>query len=260
MAKSKVSKKPISEEEYTTNKVLTVFSACLGGVLVLMVLQRLLNYVSTWTVGRTLALVLLGVGVVGALWSIYLLIQERSGKRPTERRILRGRNVLIASLILAACMWIIYEYGAFPIKGMYVILPVLAVYYLVYHSYSPEFFLISLDCGIAIGLMWLVQRALNSSHFKTMAYVAVGLAAVLALVQIICVVSLRGKNGKFTFKGRKMDAHFSKNAYTILLVTPVLMAAMTAGVLLQPGRFLVLLGAAAAFLFITAVYYTVKLM
>ena len=36
MAKSNVGKKPISKEEYTTNKVLAVFSVCLLGVLVLI--------------------------------------------------------------------------------------------------------------------------------------------------------------------------------------------------------------------------------
>lgn len=260
LAKSKVSKKPISEEEYTTNKVLTVFSVCLLGVLVLMVLQRLLNYVSTWSAGRTLTLVLLGVGVGGAVFSLYLFAKERSGKRSVDKRIVRGRNVLIVSVILAACMWIIYEYGAFPIKGMYVILPVLAVYYLVYHSYSPEFFLIALDCGVAIGLMWVIQRALNSARLKMLAPVSVVLAVALTVVQIIWVYSLRGKKGKFTFKGKAVDTHFSKNAYTILFVTPVLMSVFALGVLAMPPRFLVFLGCAAAYLFITAVYYTVKLM
>ena len=41
MAKNNVGKKPISQEEYTTNKVLAVFSVCLLGVLVLMILERL---------------------------------------------------------------------------------------------------------------------------------------------------------------------------------------------------------------------------
>ena len=43
MAKNNVGKKPISQEEYTTNKVLAVFSVCLLGVLVLMILERLLG-------------------------------------------------------------------------------------------------------------------------------------------------------------------------------------------------------------------------
>ena len=69
--------------------------------------------------------------------------------------------------------------GTQPIKILYVVLPVLAVYYLVYHSYAPEFFVIAADCGMAIGLMWLIHRALVSSNFGWMAYAAVGAAVCL---------------------------------------------------------------------------------
>lgn len=66
MAKNNVGKKPISQEEYTTNKVLAVFSVCLLGVLVLMILERLLGYSNTWKTGVLVTRVLLGVGIVGA--------------------------------------------------------------------------------------------------------------------------------------------------------------------------------------------------
>ena len=67
MAKSNVGKKPISEEEYTTNKVLTVFSVCLLGVLVLMILQRLLNYGSTFMIGLIVTRILLAIGIIGVV-------------------------------------------------------------------------------------------------------------------------------------------------------------------------------------------------
>ena len=54
-------KKPITEEEYTTNKVLTVFSVCLLGVLVLMILQRLLNYGNTFMIGLIVTKILLAI-------------------------------------------------------------------------------------------------------------------------------------------------------------------------------------------------------
>ncbi len=260
MAKSNVKKKPISEEEYKTNKVLAVFSACLGGVLLLMALQRLLNYAQTWKIGNIASLVLLCTGGAGILCSLYFISRERSGKREYERRILRGRNLLIVSVILTACMWAVYKYDALPIKGLYVVLPVLAVYYLVYHSYSPEFFLIALDCGIATGLMWLVQRALSSSVHLYVAYAAVVIAVVLSVVQVACVLRLRSNKGRYTLKGKKRMVRFGKSAYAILVATPALMALLTAAVLLVPSRFLMFLGIAAAYLFITAVYYTVKLM
>ena len=60
--KTIVGKKPISQEEYTTNKVLAVFSVCLLGVLVLMILERLLGYSNTWKTGVLVTRVLLGVG------------------------------------------------------------------------------------------------------------------------------------------------------------------------------------------------------
>ena len=139
MAKSNVGKKPISNEEYTTNKVLAVFSVCLLGVLVLMVLQRLLDYGNTWAAGMVMVRVLLGIGVVGIVCGIVLLVREGAGKRERERRIVCGRNVLIVGIAMALSMAVIGYMGTQPIKMLYVILPVLAVYYLVYHSCAGVF-------------------------------------------------------------------------------------------------------------------------
>ena len=260
MSKNNVGRKTISKEEYTTNKVLTVFSVCLLGVLLLMIVQRLLDYANTWATGMLLVKVLLGVGVAGVIWGAVLLVLELSGKRDGSRRIICGRNVLLVSIVMVLCMALIGYLGAQPIKLLYVILPVLAVYYLVYHSYAPEFFIIAADSGVAIGLMWLEHRALASASHVWMAYASIGAAVVLAVIQLICVWTLRGKGGKFTFRGKKVDSHFSRNAYTMLTVSPVLMAVLTAVVLFMPSWLLIAMGCAAAYLFVTAVYYTVKLM
>lgn len=260
MAKSNVGKKPISKEEYTTNKVLTVFSVCLLGVLVLMVVQRLLDYTNTWSSGMLMVRVLLGIGIAGIIWGVVLLVRELMGKRDGLYRIICGRNVLIASIVMAASMAVIGYLGTGPIKGLYVILPALAVYYLIYHSYAPEFFLIAADAGMALGLMWLVHRALISARFGWVAYAALAAAAVLTVVQLVCVWKLRGKQGKFVWRGRKVDTHFSRNAYTMLTVTPIVMTVLVAAALFLPARMLIAMGIAAAYLFITAVYYTVKLM
>ena len=225
MAKSNVGKKPISEEEYTTNKVLTVFSVCLLGVLVLMILQRLLNYGSTFMIGLIVT-----------------------------------RILLIASVVMTVCMSAISYIGIAPIKALYVILPVLAVFYLVYHSYSTEFFVITVDCGAALGMMWLVHRALVSSNFTWMAYAVLIAAAVLTVAQIAVVNSVRGRQGKAKNTGKKAEARFSSNAFLMMTVTPILMTVLTAVVLFAPAHMLVVMGAAAAYLFVTAVYYTVKLM
>ena len=260
MAKSNVGKKPISKEEYTTNKVLTVFSVCLLGVLVLMVVQRLLDYTNTWSTGMLMVRVLLGIGIAGIIWGVVLLARELMGKRDGSYRIICGRNVLIASIVMAASMAVIGYLGTGPIKGLYVILPALAVYYLIYHSYAPEFFLIAADAGMALGLMWLTHRSLATPENAWRAYAALGIAAVLTVVQRACIWKLRGQKGKFKLRGRTVDSHFSRNAYTMLTITPLLMTVLVAAVLLAPNHMLIAMGVAAAYLFVTAVYYTVKLM
>lgn len=260
MAKNKVSKQPISKEEYTTNKVLAVFSICLFGVLVLMVLQRLLDYGQTWTTGMLLVKTLLGVGVVGIIWGIYLIAREVGGKKTRENHLICGRNVLIASVIMTASMGVIYYIGSSPIKLLYVVLPVLAVYYLIYHSYAPEFFLIAVDCGIGLGLIWVVHRALASMSHSSMAYAAAAVMAVLTVIQLAFLASLRSKKGKMKLRGKTVDFHFSRNAYTMLTVTPLLMMLLVAATVFAPTYMMITLGAGAAYLFITAVYYTVKLM
>ena len=243
MAKNNVGKKPISQEEYTTNKVLAVFSVCLLGVLVLMILERLLGYSNTWKTGVLVTRVLLGVGIVGAAAGIIMLGQEHAGKRSSVRRIVCGRNMLIASIVAIVFLTAINYYGTMPIKAMYVVLPVLAVYYLVYHSYAPEFFLIAVDTGVGVAAMLVIHRALVSANHTWMSTVAAAGTAVLALIQIAVTASLR-----------------RKKAYLMLTITPIVMVALTAVVVLAASHVMIALGAAAAYLFITAVYYTVKLM
>lgn len=260
MAKRNVTKKPISEQEYTTNKVLAVFSTCLLGVLVLMVLQRLLEHANTWRAGMLMACILQGAAVAGAIYGVWMLYQEHTGKRSAVRRILCGHTVLLLCLATIGSMAVIRLLGAQPIKALYVLLPALAVYYLIYHTYAPEFFLIAADAGAALGLMWGVHRALISNELVWVAYAAVIAIVLLAVVQLACVWSIRSHKGKCSFRGRQIDTHFSRNAYTMLTITPLLMAVLVALVLFAPTSLLIFMGIAAAYLFITAVYYTVKLM
>ena len=129
--------------------------------------------------------------------------------------------MLIASIVAIVFLTAINYYGTMPIKAMYVVLPVLAVYYLVYHSYAPEFFLIAVDTGVGVAAMLVIHRALVSANHTWMSTVAVAGTAVLALIQIAVTASLRRKKGKFTFRGRKIDTQFSRNAYLMLTITPM---------------------------------------
>lgn len=252
---------PQKKEDYITNKVLAVFSVCLGGVLILMGLKKLIDFGTTFLIGMMVVRILMGVSAVGVLAGIFMAVREKKNRVDNTFRILTGRNVIIVFAAAFVILAMVHHYG-FPIfKVFYGLLPVLAVYYLIYHSYQPEFCVMSVDCGVTIALLLIVRRAQISANVQYLAWVAVAVCAALAVVQIATVMHIRKAGGKLRAGKHRWNFRFSKNAYLMLYLTPVVMTALTA---LGAGMGLTIalyaLFAAAAYLFVTAVYYTVKLM
>ena len=218
------------EEEYITNKVLIVFSLCLGGVLLLMGVKNLVSNGVSYLAGITLIKVLIGISILGVITGLFMIIREIKNHINTSMKIITGRNVLLTFAISLVIFVLIY-YFLFPVfKIFYAVLPALAVYYLIYHSYQPEFVAIAFNGGVAAVLLFIIRRAISSANFKYLTYASLAVMVV-----------------------------YSKNAYTMLFITPVIMT-----ILVAVGAFtsmaLYAIFAVAAYLFITAVYYTVKLM
>lgn len=252
---------PQKKEDYITNKVLAVFSICLAGVLVLMGLRRLIDFGSTYVIGMTTVLVLMGVSVLGIVIGLVMRMREKSKSVDTAYRILTGRNVLIVSAAALVILALVHHYGTPIFKVFYALLPALAVYYLIYHSYQPEFCVISVDCGAAAVLLLVLRRIQLNGGARSVSWLVVGVCAALALVQIALALQVKKANGKLTVGGKKRSFRFSGNAYTMLMLTPVVMTALLAlGAALGAAVSLYAVFGAVGYLFVTAVYYTVKLM
>lgn len=252
---------PNKQEDYLTNKVLAVFSVCLGGVLVLMGLRRLIDFGTTFLIGMMVLRILMGVAAIGAVAGIVLMMREKKNGVDNQYRIITGCNILIVCAVALVMFALIHHYGIPIFKVFYGLLPVLAVYYLIYHSYQPEFGVISLDCGMAIALLLIMRRAQISANVQYLAYVAAALYVVVTAVQLFAVLKVQKQQGKFQLGSRKFLFHFSKNAYLMMKVTPIVMTALLVlGAIMGIKVALYAIFAAAGYLFVTAVYYTVKLM
>ena len=252
---------PQKKEDYITNKVLAVFTVCLGGVLILMGLKKLIDFGTTFLIGMMVVRILMGVAALGVLVGIFLAVREKKNGVDNTYRILTGRNIIIVFAASFVILALVHHYG-FPIfKVFYGLLPVLAVYYLIYHSYQPEFCVMSVDCGVAIAMLLIVRRAQISANVKYLAWVAAALCIALAIVQIAAVLQIKKAGSKLKLGTHKWDFRFSSNAYGMMLATPVIMAALvTLGAAMGLTIALYAIFVAAAYLFVTAVYYTVKLM
>lgn len=254
-------KRKPNEKDYITNKVLSVFSLCLLGVLLLMLFYRVAAYGSTYMLGRQITWVVLGLGVLGVIWGAVKTGMECSRGQDMRYRLLRGRNLVIVFAVIAVCMAAVLWRGPEVIKLFYIILPALAVYYLIYHSYPREFFVISVDCGLMAVLLYAARRALATTNFHWGAYIAAAAAVVLCLLQVAGVFYVKKHGCRGLVDGQMVDLFSSKNAHTMMLVTAAVLAVLpVAGALLGAQIAYYLIFAAFAYLFVTAVYYTVKMM
>lgn len=240
--------KNTKDQDYITNKILAVFSLCLFGVMALWYVNNLLFHSTQYMLGLQILDIARWVGVALVAVSLVLFVLDRkSGRDP--HRLLAGQNLLLAAVLFTVVVTLVDIDPVHMIKLFYGVLPALAVYYLIYHSYQPEFFLIATDCAVAAALLLGVRLSQGTAA----AYFAAVLAVVLAAVQIVYV--------RKRLSGSKLPAGFGPKAWAVISVTAAVMAALVVlGALLGPARVFYLLCAAAAYLFILAVYYTVKLM
>ena len=248
-------KKPDQKNDYITNKVLTVFTLCLIGVLGLMFLSGMLGSSSKVMLGIQILNIGKYVGLVIALIGAYLLFRERKQQIDTSEKLICGRSVIILGLFVFVMFLLLYRYAGSAFKAFYVILPAFAFMYLIYYSYQREFFVVAVDCVIGAALAYLVNTV---SFGGAKGYVLLALAVVLAIAQIVLVQRVKKAGGKLTCKGQEQVFKFSKNAYTMMTVGAVVLAAVTAiGLFL--GNVLIAVGLAAVLFVVSGVYYTVKL-
>lgn len=258
MAQKKTSRKPVTRNEYTTNKVLAVFASCLVGVIILMLLQRLLDYGNTFLVGMYVCKALIVVAAVVVIWGAVLFFQEKNGKRNAEYRIICGKNVLFVGVIAVLMLTAIRYFGtSLVMKPLYVSLPALAIYFLIYHSYPREFFCIATDCGVALAAYWLMHRWQVNGQAAIRSYFIVGILVVLTAVQIALVVRYQ----RLPKSKAKKGVAFSKNAYALLMITPIVLTVVGGMLAALAGTvYMACMIIAGAYFFAATVYYTVKMM
>ncbi|MBS5150691.1 MAG: hypothetical protein Q4A63_01270 [Butyricicoccus pullicaecorum] len=245
------------KSDYITNKVLLVFSGCLLGVLGLMFLSNVLGYSTNYEVGLVAIRVLRVVGLAAVVAGLLLMLRERKRGVDMTYRVMKGSTLAVFGAALFLVFVIVDRSPLSSIKFMYMALPAFAFMYLIYHSYQPEFFMISLDCSIAVGAV-LAANTVRGSAYKIPMLAAV---IVFMAVQVIGTAKVKSDFGHLRLGSKhKYVFDFSNNAYLMMFLTPVVMALLAAVGILMSGRFPVAsMIAAGAYFFVTAVYYTVKL-
>jgi uncharacterized membrane protein len=145
-------------KDYITNKIMAVFSACMIGLIGLMNLRHVLQKTPYWSYGLTAIKVLLAVGVVLVVLSLLLFLKQRKNA-PAATKVFTGKSLLIGSVVFTLMMAIIQLDPDRGIELFYIVLPAIAIYYLIYHSYQAEFFVIAADCGLGALALYATRKS-----------------------------------------------------------------------------------------------------
>jgi len=249
LKKNQKSKDNYLRESCITGRVMLVFVAVAVGLWGFSRLANGLDYASSYQSALTAARVTLGVFAAGLAGCLFLSWKNRGGEE--SLKVLTpelGVGVCGAGLVGA---WLMLRNFTTAMQMLYVLLPVLAVLYLVYYMFQREFFLLCTASALSMFAMWNCGNAVGGYKRILLAL------AVIVIDALLFYANKESKDDLFRgFRVREAGAcpKLAMVAYPVLALLVLL-----AFVLGAPVAFY-LLYATAAMLFAAAVYYTVKLL
>lgn len=210
---------------------------------------------------RTIMFVFLGITAVAG---IAFVASAVTGKFKFLKPLFAAGFVFFA---MAVEIRLINTIGIAAIKVGCMAFPVLLVLFLVYVIYQPEFFITAFVGTVAMFAAWLTKSAFfipilfNGRHYYLSAAAAV--IAIIALFTLIVKLN-KGHLGKGKWRFRVFEPRTSYAAIFITLAIAFLLVALLLLSEIFLFRFLLLYKLAlivlAAYVFGSAIYYTIKLM
>ena len=276
-----MSKKNVSgnKDSKAVGKVLLTFVGAVLAVAYLMIVYRFYSHADTLLVTRSFLLIAAKAGAVGAACAIILAaaIKLRKNVVTVGRFKISGVAAAVFFTLFAFCNWFVAGYYLSGIQLLCVIIPAAAVLLMIYYCYQREFFVISLVSGIDIMLLWFLKStnfggiAAAAGWASAGAYVSSfwmpyqisGIVAGLAATAACFAAAMKSKkkNGEIKLGGMTLVLFPNKANYkTIFISCGVLAAALTAALIAGATGAYFAMMAAIAYLFIMAVYFTVKMM
>ncbi len=241
-----------------TYKILGAFLAACVCVFILMTIS------SHYQIGNQFMAVhngLMTAGIIAALVALVgfvLLIIDRFASNRVVK--ILGMVLLPLGLLVWISCLLMYYFYIHAITILCFLYPAAAVLYLIYLIYQSEFFALSIDCVICAFGFYILSKLLSSPLTYIGVLIIVGFALINAVLLVLTAYA--GKNGgKLALGKREIKFLAFKTSSKILFCTAALMlAGLVLSVILGAMTAYVFLFITLIYLFIMAVYYTIKLM
>lgn|GEM_PF-905328 len=150
-------------------------------------------------------------------------------------------------------------YGLLTLKIGCLACPVILLLYICYLIYQPEFFMTFLLSALGVFTIWITRRVYYINYYKHL-YVMLGVSLFIVLSAIVTFIAMKNKGviGKGEWRLRVFPP---KTSYISLFITyGATLALFGIYLIFGPPIFYPVIVVFAGYLFISAIYYTVKLM
>lgn len=244
------------QENQAFNNVLLVFTAAiiLEILLIIGYRQLLMNHTyDTWFLymlhyGRLVLPML-------TLAAIVLSVAAKLKKWPVSRFV----KAAVVCFICTVVFFLAYTGVENNIKNLCTLVPVVSLLLFVFFIYQFEFFLECLVCTLAIFSMMSIKSFYKlTSESYVLSFVTIGVSALTALLSFIA----SRNRGRLTFFKKSLPLFDGKNAVyiTVYIASAISVLACVFGLIFGRDISGAATGIIAAFVFIAAVFHTVKLM
>jgi len=252
----------LTENELITNRILAVFISALVGVLLLMLAYQLVADAQTAVIALNTIEVLGYVGAIAVVFGVVKEILDRKKHTKNNRILFNGITIAFYAVLLSlSCFSIVYLNFISVIKFLYVVLPSLAVLYLILLIYQREFFYLSLMSSAMSALFWILSQINANGNADSLQSFLLIAAAIINVAAALLFLLLMKGSGSLSLGKKKINILPSQNGASILILTAVILAISAVVGLFIGAIYLPYISyALLSYIFVMAVYYTVKLM
>jgi len=253
--------KQISESDFVTNKILLVFSISLIGVLALMMIYKLLLD-PPCAIATVYSLQILSfLSLIGFSFGVYRWITETKKQINVSRKLVKGKSITVFfGILFCCCVFIVSANPVAAVRTLYIVIPGFAVFYLIRAIYIREFFILSEICAAGALVLWGSSKVLASGHVFLFPF-CIGLGLLSALGMVLILRQAQKNKGVFEFGHISFAVMDKHSAYKTSFITLAILAVLLIVSLFVKAQLITYFSfAVLSYLFIMAVYYTIKLM
>lgn len=162
------------------------------------------------------------------------------------------------SFLIAVILRLTNTLGIIALKVSCTACPVILLLFIIFLIYQTEFFMAAMFGSLGVFTIWVTKKVFYIRYYKRL-YVMIGVIALLVLLAAVTYIAMKNKGyiGKGDWKLRLFSP---KTSYKALYITyGITLALLLIYRIFEIYMFYPVIIAFAAYVFVSAIYYTIKL-